>query len=161
MATATRKVWLKGSFSCKWVKNRYFFSSLFDCICIQKYACKISGRNPKNCGSHVFLSRHVRPPDSGTKNFKRVFLETMFFKLACTITKEQLDIFQKFLYRIKLYEILNRITSRKMWKKNFYPTFLNKFDEKKSKFCKFCCNFCCNVVIVMLLFVVIANFVVI
>ena len=24
----------------------------------------------------------------GTKNFKRVFLETMFFKLACTITKE-------------------------------------------------------------------------
>ena len=39
----------------------------------------------------------------GTKNFKRVFPETMFFKLACTITKEQLDIFQKFLYRIKLY----------------------------------------------------------
>ena len=38
-----------------------------------------------------------------TKNFKRVFLETMFFKLACTITKEQLDIFQKFLYRMKLY----------------------------------------------------------
>ena len=38
-----------------------------------------------------------------TENFKRVFLETMFFKLACTITKEQLDIFQKFLYRIKLY----------------------------------------------------------
>ena len=39
----------------------------------------------------------------GTKNFKRVFLETMFFKLACTITKEQLDVFQKFLYQIKLY----------------------------------------------------------
>ena len=39
----------------------------------------------------------------GTKNFKHVFLETMFFKLACTITKEQLNIFQKFLYRIKLY----------------------------------------------------------
>ena len=92
---------IKRSFSCKWVKKSiFFFSSLFDCICIQKYARKISGRNSKNCGS---LSRHVRPPDSGTKNFKRVFLETMFFKLACTITEEQLDIFRKFIYRIKLY----------------------------------------------------------
>ena len=50
-----------------------------------------------------FLSRHVRPLVFGTKNFKRVYLETMFFKLACTITKEQLDIFQKFIYQIKLY----------------------------------------------------------
>ena len=64
--------------------------------------------------------------------------------MACTITKEQLDIFQKFLYRIKLYWILNRITLKRMWKKNFIPLFLNKFDEKKSKFCKFCCNFCKN-----------------
>ena len=44
-----------GSFSCKWVKKSIFFSSLFDCICIQKYACKISGRNSKNCGSHEFF----------------------------------------------------------------------------------------------------------
>ena len=46
---------LKGSFSCKWVKKSIFFSSLFDCISIQKYACKISGRNSKNCGSHEFF----------------------------------------------------------------------------------------------------------
>ena len=32
-----------------------FFSSLFDFICIQKYACEISGRNSKNCGSHEFF----------------------------------------------------------------------------------------------------------
>ena len=31
------------------------FSSLFDYIYIQKYACKISGRNSKNCGSHEFF----------------------------------------------------------------------------------------------------------
>ena len=31
-----------------------------------------------------------------------------------------------------------------MWKKFFIPLFLNKFDKKKSKFCKFCCNFCKN-----------------
>ena len=31
-----------------------------------------------------------------------------------------------------------------MWKKIFISLFLNKFDEKKSKFCKFCCNFCKN-----------------
>ena len=31
-----------------------------------------------------------------------------------------------------------------MWKKIFIPLFLNKFDETKSKFCKFCCNFCKN-----------------
>ena len=31
-----------------------------------------------------------------------------------------------------------------MWKKIFIPLFLNKFDEKKSKFWKFCCNFCKN-----------------
>ena len=43
---------LKGS---KWVKKSIFFSSLFDCICIPKYACKISGRNSKNCGSHEFF----------------------------------------------------------------------------------------------------------
>ena len=28
--------------------------------------------------------------------------------------------------------------------KIFIPLFLNKFDEKKSKFRKFCCNFCKN-----------------
>ena len=70
-------------------------------------------------------------------DFKRVFLETMFFKLACTITKEQLHIFQKFLYRIKLYSVLNRITSRKMWKKFFIPLFFNKFDEKNKNFANF------------------------
>ena len=32
-----------------------FVSSLFECICIQKYACKISGRNSKSCGSHEFF----------------------------------------------------------------------------------------------------------
>ena len=31
-----------------------------------------------------------------------------------------------------------------MWKKMFIPLFLNKFYEKKSKFCKFSCNFCKN-----------------
>ena len=31
-----------------------------------------------------------------------------------------------------------------MWKNFFISLFLNKFDEKKSKFCKFCCIFCKN-----------------
>ena len=80
-----------------------FFSSLFDCMCIQKYACKILGRNSKNCGIHEFFAVLELNAVFETKNFKRFFLETMFFKLACTITKEQLDIFQKFSYQIKLY----------------------------------------------------------
>ena len=50
-----------------------------------------------------FFSSRQKHAVFGTKNFKRIFLETMFFNLACTITKEQLDVFQKFLYRIKLY----------------------------------------------------------
>ena len=112
---------LNGSFSCKWVKKSTFFSSLFDCICIQKYACKISGRNSENCGNHEFFCHVMLDP------------RIVFFKLACTITKEQLDIFQKFLYRIKLYSILNRITSRKMWEKIFYPTFLKQIGRKKIK----------------------------
>ena len=113
----------KGSFSCKLVKKSIFF--------FHHYSIAYAFRNTHvkfqagirkimevmnffvtSCSTYVF----------GTKNFKRVFLETMFFKLACTITKEQLDIFQKFLYRNKLYWILNRITSRKMWK-NFLSHF--------------------------------------
>ena len=39
---------LRGASPVNGSKNRYFFSSLFDYICIQKYACKISGRNSKN-----------------------------------------------------------------------------------------------------------------
>ena len=46
---------LRGASPVYGSKNRYFFSSLFDCICIQKYVCKISGRNSKNCGSHEFF----------------------------------------------------------------------------------------------------------
>ena len=47
---------LRGASPVNGSKNRYFFfSSLFDCICIQKYAFKISGRNSKNCGSHEFF----------------------------------------------------------------------------------------------------------
>ena len=106
---------LKGSFSCKWVKKSIsFFHHYSIAYAFRNTHVKFQAGIRKIVEVINFLSRYVRPPVFGTKNFKRVFLETMFFKLACTITKEQLDMFQKFLYRIKLYSILNRITSRKM-----------------------------------------------
>ena len=94
----------KGSFSCKWGKKSLFFFNHYSIA----YACR---------NTHVKFQAGIRKivevmnffvtscSISGfwRADFKRVFLETMFFKMACTITKEQLDIFQKFLYRIKLY----------------------------------------------------------
>ena len=85
----------KGSFSCKWVKKSIFF--------FHHYSIAYAFRN-----THVKFQAGIRnivevmnffvtscsTSVFGTENFKRVFLETMFFKLACTITKEQLDIFQ-------------------------------------------------------------------
>ena len=103
MCTA-KDVQLKGSFSCKWVKKSIFF--------FHHYSIAYAFRN-----THVKFQAGIRKivevmnffvtscSTSGfwRADFERVFLETIFFKLACTITKEQFDIFQKFLYRIKLY----------------------------------------------------------
>ena len=87
--------WLKGSFSCKWVKKSIFF--------FHHYSIAYAFRN-----THVKFQAGIRKivevmnffvtsySTSGfwRADFKRVFLETMFFKLTCTITEEQRDIFQ-------------------------------------------------------------------
>ena len=94
----------KGSFSCKWVKKSIFFFHHYSiAYAFRNTHAKFQAEFRRIVEVMNFFVTSRKHAVFGTKNFKRVFLETMFFKLACTTTKEQPDIFQKFLYRIKLY----------------------------------------------------------
>ena len=95
---------LKGSFSCKWVKKSIFFFHHYSiAYAFRNTHVKFQGGIRKIVEVMNFFVTSCSTSGFWHADFKRVFLETMFFKLACTINEEQLDIFQKFSYRIKLY----------------------------------------------------------
>ena len=85
---------IKGSFSCKWVKKSIFLIA----YAFRNTHIKFQAGIRKIVEAMNFFVTSCSRADE-----ERVFLETMFFKLACTITKEQLDVFQNFSHRIKLY----------------------------------------------------------
>ena len=94
---------LRGTSPVNRSKNHFFFHHYSIAYAFRNTHVKFQAGIRKIVEYMNFFVTSCSTSVFGTKNFKRVFLETMFFKLACTITKEQLDIFQKFLYRIKLY----------------------------------------------------------
>ena len=117
-----------------------YFSSLFDCI--QKYACKISGRNSKNCGSHAFCCHvmfDLRILELKTLN--AFFSKPCFSNWRARKLKNSLTYFKIFYIGLNCIKFQIESRREKCENKFFIPLFLNKFDEKKLKFCKFCCNF--------------------
>ena len=136
----------KGSFSCKWVEKTIFF--------FHHYSIAYAFRN-----KHVKFQAGIRKIVEVMNFFCHVmfdlwFLElktlNAFFSKSCFLNwrarllKNSVTYFKSFYIGLNCIKFQIESRREKCEKKFFIPLFLNKVDEKKSKFCKYCCNFCKN-----------------